>query len=149
MKQIGKGSGREIFDLNNGFVLKQWYTIWGRQQNINEANIYELSCDKYRKFLAASKISENDNVIMEKVTPISKETFAKYVENQIFYNDLISFLSQNMDLNNDIKNYSSWGINNQGQYVLLDYGYTHKLYNDFMWEYTREPKYLDPKYIEW
>jgi hypothetical protein len=149
MKQIGKGSGRKVFDLENGFVLKQWYTEWGKQQNINEANIYNLSCDKYKKYLAISKISENYNVIMEKLTPIDKETFVEQVKHQEFYHSLILYLTNDMNLNNDIQNYSSWGINKQGQYVLLDYGYTHELYNDFMWEYTREPKYLDANYIEW
>jgi hypothetical protein len=146
---IGEGSGRKIYDLNNGLVLKQWYTEWGKQQNINEIKIYHSICDEYKKYLAPVESTENDNVLMEKIKPIDKETFEKEIKNKKFFIQLTQYLSNNHDLNNDIINYSSWGINKNGEYVLLDYGYTHKLYNEFMWEYTNDPKYLDPEYIEW
>lgn len=149
MKQIGEGSGRKVFDLENGFVLKQWYTEWGRQQNINEIKVYNSICNQYKKYLAVSKIFQDDNILMEKVVPIDEQTFKTKIEDKNFYRNLISYLSQDMKLNGDITNYSSWGLSQKGQYVLLDYGYTHKLYNDFMWEYTRESKYLDSNYIEW
>jgi len=139
MIKIGEGSGRKVYDLGNGYVLKEPYSETGFQQNETELHVYENAL-VVREYLCPTFKDKNNCNIMQKVDLITVEEFNLIKTNSAIIN-VIKYLSENFDLNDDIDHYKSWG-KIDGKYVLLDYGYTNELYNEIMWKYTNDIQYL-------
>ena len=139
MIKIGEGSGRKVYDLGNGYVLKEPYSETGLQQNETELYVYNNAI-AVRKYLCSTFKGENDCNIMKKVKLITLEEF-NILKNNLQIKDVINYLYKHFDLNDDINHYNSWG-KKDGRYVLFDYGYTNKLFNEIMWKYTGDIQYL-------
>lgn len=139
MIKIGEGSGRKVYDLGNGYVLKEPYSETGFQQNETELHVYDNAIS-IREYLCLTFQGENNCNIMKKVDLITLEEF-NAIKNNPKIKSVIDYLYEHFDLNDDINHYKSWGKIN-GEYVLFDYGYTNKLFNEIMWKYTRDIQYL-------
>lgn len=125
---IGIGSGRIVYDLANGYVVKMARNKKGLAQNKAEfriaaagsspliANILSVSMDyKYLIMEKAEKIRSVEPVCLFHNVSNLKELFRK---------DYFSeFIRNNELLLPDLYRKSSWGIIN-GRPVLVDYGFT-------------------------
>jgi uncharacterized protein YodC (DUF2158 family) len=141
MIQTNKGSGRKVYDMNNGFVFKEPYGDTGIQQNEIEFFVYNNVSDNIKKYLCPVYKCLNGNY-MVKVDLVTEEEFDNNIRVLNEYLYIINYLKKEFGLNNDIEHYHSWG-NMNGQYVIIDYGYTEKLFKEIMWKYTRDIKYLE------
>jgi len=139
MVLIGEGSGRKVYDLGNGYVLKEPYSETGLQQNKTELHVYENAIS-VREYLCPTFKNKGNCNKMQKVDLITVEEFNIMKTNPAII-EVIKYLYENFDLNDDIDHFRSWGKIN-GKYVLLDYGYTNELFNEIMWKYTNDIQYL-------
>lgn len=136
-KYIGSGSGRNVFDMGNGYVIKVAKNSAGIAQNQTEYKI--SSMDSSKLFAKVIKVSNNFKfIIMEKAYKINN---LSYVWDYFDVDNLIDFISIqelreiHMKYNllwEDLCRGSSWGIIN-GRAVIIDYGFTR---------YVREKYYL-------
>jgi len=136
---IGEGSGRKVYDLENGYVLKEPYSETGLQQNETELHVYNNALTA-REYLCPTFRDKDNCNIMKKVDLITLEEF-NILKNNPEIIEVINYLYEHFDLNDDIDHYKSWG-KSDGKYVLLDYGYTNELYNEIMFKYTNDIQYL-------
>lgn len=125
---IGIGSGRIVYDLGNGYVVKRAKNKKGLAQNKAEfriaaagrspliANILSISMDyKYLIMEKADKIQSVETVCRYHNVSSLKELFRKKYFSE--------FIRNNELLLPDLYRKSSWGIIN-GRPVLVDYGFT-------------------------
>lgn len=125
---IGIGSGRIVYDLGNGYVVKKAMNKRGLAQNKAEfrisaagrspliANILSVSMDyKYLIMEKAGKILSVDMVCRYHNVGSLKELFRKKYFSEFIHNNKL--------LLPDLYRKSSWGIIN-GRPVLVDYGFT-------------------------
>ncbi|WP_195990061.1 hypothetical protein, partial [Clostridium sp. D53t1_180928_C8] len=125
-KYIGSGSARNVYDLNNGFVLKIARNIKGIAQNEAEFLIFNES----KSPLLARVYFVSDDckyLIMKKANPIKNEkAFLNYfnIENKKDIKNKKSIKEIHDKYNlvwADLYKITSWGrVNNR--YVLIDYG---------------------------
>jgi len=139
MIKIGEGSGRKVYDLGNGYVLKEPYSETGLQQNETELHVYNNAI-QFREYLCPTFKGNDHCNTMIKVDLITLEEFNLIKTNPKII-EVLSYLYENFGLNDDINHYKSWGKLN-GKYVLLDYGYTNELFNEIMFKYTGDIQYL-------
>lgn len=127
-RYIGSGSGRNVFDLENGYVVKIAKNQAGIAQNIAE---YQIS-SRDNSDLFAEVIEVSDNfifLIMEKAKKINNFSYiCKYFN--IRNNRELANLSELQNIHkkynllwSDLFRNSSWGIID-GKPVIIDYGYT-------------------------
>lgn len=128
---IGSGSGRIVFDLMNGYVVKVAKNNRGLEQNKEEHHIAGM--DHYHIVANIAAHSEDNRyLVMEKAQRIrSFFIIWKYynVKNnrQLFSLKEFKYSLEKFDLlPNDLYRLSSWGIIN-GRPVLIDYGFTRRV----------------------
>lgn len=130
-KFIGKGSGRFVFDMNNGYVVKVAKNLAGREQNKVE---YKISQDDETGMFAKVIQSFDDYnfIIMEKADKIYNMDYVwRYfnVNNERDFSMLYQIKQIRSRYNllmGDLRKKSSWGIVD-GRVVLIDYGFTRKV----------------------
>lgn len=134
-RYIGKGSARKVYDLDNGFVIKVARNIKGVAQNKAE---FLISKDDNSSLLAKVYFISDDYryLIMKKANNIKSEIellnyFKIQNKKELSNNKLIREIHDRHNLVwADLYKFTSWGkIKNR--LVLIDYGYTKKVYNEF------------------
>lgn len=129
--KIGSGSGRVVYDLGNGYVVKAARNRKGIEQNKAEHQISDIEdWHIFAKVIAHSE--DYFLIIMEKARRVSsfKEIWSYYhVKNNrqlLSTNEFQSNLIKYDLLTADLCRLSSWGIIN-GKPVIIDYGFTSKV----------------------
>lgn len=128
---IGNGSSRKVFDLGNGYVIKNATNLAGIEQNYEEYNISVFD----NTGIFANVIEAYDKykiIVMEKAKRVKNIKFiykCYNVKNRIEFMCLpeINSLCEKYDLViNDLCKDSSWGII-KGRLVIIDYGFTKRV----------------------
>ena len=130
-RYIGSGSGRQVFDLGNGYVVKVAKNRKGIAQNKAE---YQISLiDNTNLFAKVEQVSQDFILlIMEKAERVKKISdvwryFHIHSNKQLFQIELLKEISAAHDLLlSDLTRASNWGIIG-GDYVVIDYGFTRKV----------------------
>lgn len=128
---IGSGSGRLVFDLGNGYVVKVAKNKRGIAQNIVE---YQISSkDHSNIFAKVTAVSENNYyLIMEKAEKIRNITeIWRYYEVRnnrgLFHREEFALLAKEYNLLwADLCRPINWGIVH-GRPVIIDYGFTKEV----------------------
>ena len=130
-KYIGSGSGREVFDLGNGYVIKVAKNKAGIAQNESEYKI--SSYDDSNLFAKVIKISNDFSLlIMQKANKINDILYVFSYFNVKSKKELMRLKElQNIRrtynlLLDDLIRKSSWGIINERP-VIIDYGFTREV----------------------
>lgn len=125
---IGTGSGRQVYDCNNGYVVKEARNKKGIVQN--KAEHYISSQDQAHVFAKTIAISDDSRyLIMEKAENVIslKDVWDYYhVRNgrELFrLKDFNNFTEKYNLLYSDLFRRSSWGIID-GRPVIIDFGFT-------------------------
>lgn len=134
-RSIGAGSGRKVFDLENGYVAKVARNSRGIAQNEAEYNI-SLTDDSglFAKIKAVSKGFRL--LIMEKADRIRDITFVwKYFEvrsnQQLYHLKVIKdATSKHSLLIGDLGRSVNWGQIN-GKPIVIDYGFTQNVRRNY------------------
>lgn len=128
---IGSGSGRSVFDLGNGYVVKVAKNNKGIAQNKAELQI--SSEDHTNIFAKTIKVSEDSRLlIMEKAVRIKdfsevRKYFNVKSNRELFQlEEIQSIFPKHNLLLNDLYRTANWGmINNRP--VIIDYGFTQRV----------------------
>ena len=139
-KRIGAGSGRIVYDLANGYVLKVVKNKKGIAQNSAEYQIF--STNSSNLFAKIPYVSMNfDFLIMKKADKIENISYVLnyfHVSNTKELFELVEFkniISKNNLLPADLRRHANWGIINNRP-VIIDYGFTkeirRKYYSTFL-----------------
>lgn len=133
-KIIGKGSGRIVYDLENGYVVKVAINAKGFAQNHAEHYLY--SDDKTGIFARILHVEENHKyIIMEKAEKIRnlspvRNHFKVKSNKELFKIKTISDMQVKYNLNiADLRRSSSWGLINDIP-VIIDYGLTRAVFDE-------------------
>lgn len=134
-KCIGSGSGRRVFDLGNGYVVKVAKNIKGIAQNKAERHI-SLS-DHSNIFAKIIHVSEDFRfLIMEKAVRIRDFSGVRKYYNvksnrELFLiQEIRSVFTNHNLLLNDLYRTANWGmINNRP--VIIDYGFTQSVRRNY------------------
>lgn len=136
---IGRGSSRAVFAVSKNYVLKVPTSEKGIYQCRVEYDIFTNSDEYFKKYLCPIVLFENDRLLMKRAVPLKNMMYPVRLsifnllpreERNEFKHDL-KLLAKTYDLlYNDIMNISSWGIY-KGEYVLVDYGCTNRIYDEF------------------
>ncbi len=128
---IGSGSGRLVYDLDNGYVVKMAKNKKGLLQNKAEYQI--ASANKSRLLAKILAISDDfQYLIMEKAEKIKamSEVLTYYeVHNfrELFrLEDFKEFTNKHDLLLVDLRRLNSWGVV-KGKPVLIDFGFTREV----------------------
>ena len=134
-KHIGSGSGRRVFDLGNGYVVKVAKNRRGIAQNKAEHQI--SLTDQSNIFAKIPHVSEHFKLlIMEKAEPIKKISDVwKYYNvdsnKKLFeQDDLKDIYSKYKLLIPELYRPVNWGKINEIP-VIIDYGFTRKVKNKY------------------
>lgn len=135
---IGWGSGRIVFDLDNGYVVKAAKNRKGIEQNKAEYRISNM--DHNHVFAQVIALSDDGkHLIMEKAQRLKSFSvvwnYYKVNNNRQLFSleEFNKFLPMYDLLTADLHRLSSWGIV-KGRPVIVDYGFTRsvrKFYNIF------------------
>ena len=125
---IGSGSGRQVFDLRNGYVVKVAKNTAGIAQNKAE---YKISFIDYSNLFAKVIQASSDFrlLIMKKANKIYNiSSVWKYFnvtsKRELFNLKELQNIKKRYDLLlDDLDRVSSWGTIN-GRLVIIDYGFT-------------------------
>ncbi len=130
-RQIGKGSGRIVYDLDNGQVIKAAMNVKGVAQNIEEYRV--SSIDRSNLFARIYDVSDDYQYLVmdkaENVTDISDvwNYFGVTGNNELFQNFRLRNLSEKYNLLIwDFGRAVNWGIIG-GKPVIIDYGFTRRV----------------------
>lgn len=127
---LGSGSGRNVYDLGNGYVVKKARNQRGIVQNEAEHRIYNYSHSE----LLAVIIAVSDDymyLVMEKADKISSmsEVWRYYHVSgpkEFFRSSIFHNVAERYHLlPNDLYRKTSWGSIN-GKPVVIDYGFTRE-----------------------
>lgn len=138
-KIIGRGSSRAVFEIDKNHVLKLPTSEKGIYQCRVENRIYNSVNEYYEKYLCPILLFENNRLIMKRAAPLKRSAYPRdfsiydllnwNTRNKFRYD--LKALAGTFDLLYvDLLNLSSWGIYN-GRYVLVDYGCTNRIYDEF------------------
>ena len=127
-RYIASGSGRQVFDLGNGYVIKVAINNAGIAQNKAE---YKISSNDHSSLFAKVIQASNDFtlLIMQKADKIYNISHVLKYFNVTSKRDLLNSKElQNIKSNynlvlSDFDRTSSWGMIN-GRPVIIDYGFT-------------------------
>lgn len=138
-KIVGRGSSRVVFAVDRSHVLKVPTSTKGIYQCRVEYKIYTNVNEYLKKYLCPILLLENNRLLMKRAMPLSYQHLPGHpsifnmldsMERNEFRRDL-RILANTFDLlHNDVLSLTSWGVYN-GRYVLVDYGCTNKLYDEF------------------
>ena len=128
---LGCGSGRRVFDLNNGYVVKVARNRKGIAQNRVE---YQILTESEIPIIARTiSISEDDRyLIMEKVERLRNFSYVLRYYNVHSLNelltrdDIIELIERYHIVKADLRRISNWGITD-GRPVIIDYGFTQEV----------------------
>lgn len=130
-KFIGSGSGRYVFDLGNGYVVKAARNRKGIAQNKVEYQIASMDhSDLFAKILQISE--DNELLIMEKANPIDRISVVwKYFDVksnwELFQLETFKTIASHYSLIlQDLRRPENWGIID-GRPVIVDYGFTRRV----------------------
>lgn len=130
-RYIGKGSGRIVYDLGNGKVVKSARNRKGIAQNIEEFNI--ALAEHSGLFARVYAISEDHRfLIMDKAYRIKDISFVwRYFQvnnnEELYQVDKIKDISKKYNLLvRDLGRAVNWGQIN-GKPVIIDYGFTRQV----------------------
>lgn len=128
---IGAGSGRHVYDLDNGYVVKVARNRRGLAQNKAEHQI--ASTNHSRIFARIVAVSEDFIFLImekaEKVKSITEVWSYYHVKNnrELFgIKEFRDFTKKYNLLYPDLKRSSSWGLI-KGKPVIIDYGFTKEV----------------------
>jgi len=133
---IGEGMCREVYSINDDYVVKVAKINGGRYQNAIENHIYTHASKKFIKYLCPIVWFEPDKIIMKRAIPLSNLIKDKYIDLKTIrteeesYCDLTKLIKKFILDPNDIISTSSWGFYNN-ETVLIDYGCTTYLGDAF------------------
>ena len=128
---IGSGSGRRVFDLRNGYVVKVAKNMKGIAQNEVE---HHISLSEQSNILAKTiQVTEDFRMlIMEKADPIKNFSEIRKYFNIKSNRELLQLEEFKSVFNNynlllgDLYRIANWGmINNRP--VIIDYGFTQRV----------------------
>ncbi|MGL4106650.1 hypothetical protein [Clostridium sp. LP20] len=130
-RYIGSGSGRDVFDLRNGYVIKVAKNMAGIAQNQTEYRIsFNENSDIFAKVI---KVSGNFKfLIMKKAERINNFSevlryFSTTNNTELLRLKEIEAIQRKYGLlGADLGRSSSWGIIN-GKPVIVDYGFTKEV----------------------
>ena len=130
-RYIGSGSGRKVFDLGNGYVIKVAKNRAGIAQNKSE---YKISSNDHSNLFAKVIQASNDFnlLIMQKADKIYNISYVLKYFNVTSKRELLNSKElQNIKRNynlvlSDFDRESSWGMIN-GRPVIIDYGFTREV----------------------
>jgi len=130
-RYLGKGSGRIVYDMGNGRVIKAAKNIKGIAQNLEEYNISEV--DNSGLFARVLNVSDDYRfLIMDKAERIKDMSYVwKYfrVRNnkELFQVNAIRDLFEKYDLMIwDFGRAVNWGLIH-GKPMIIDYGFTRQV----------------------
>lgn len=128
---LGSGSGRRVYDLGNGTVLKAARNAKGYAQNQVEAIISEMDdSDLFAKVLFIS--SDNRYLIMEKADPVSdfsviRNYFHVKTNRELFQLSDFQYIPRKYNLLAvDLCRPVNWGLIHDRP-VIIDYGFTRRI----------------------
>lgn len=132
---LGAGSGRMVFDLGNGNVVKAAKNRRGTAQNEAE---YKIALENNTHLLAKiSQISEGSTMlIMEKAEKIRSisfvwEYFKVRSNSQLYKVEELKEICNKCNLEiRDFGRSANWGKIN-GKPIIIDYGFTHEVYRKY------------------
>lgn len=130
-RYIGSGSGRRVFDLENGYVVKVEKNRKGIAQNQVE---YEIALADQTNIFAKIPNASMDYrfLIMEKAERMRNFSYIFMYFNVRNYRELFYLEPIRYNLNKynlvpqDLARITSWGIIN-GRPVIIDYGFTYSV----------------------
>lgn len=130
-RYIGSGSGRRVFDLGNGYVVKYAKNKKGIAQNEAEHQIF--STDHSNLFAKITQVSADFQLlIMEKAEPLNHLSdvwrYYNVTSNRgLFQLEEINYVfSKYKLLQKDLCRPANWGIINNRP-VIIDYGFTRRV----------------------
>ena len=130
-RYIGSGSGRQVFDMENGYVIKVAKNKAGIAQNKAEYRIsFNDNSDLFAKVIEIS--NDYDLLVMEKADPINNILYVwKYFDvrskRELFNSKELQNIKKKYNLLlGDFARKSSWGMIN-GRPVIIDYGFTREV----------------------
>lgn len=120
--ELGTGTNRKAV-LIDGYVFKFALDSWGKRDNANE---YAMS-DILQPFVV--KVYETNDLVCvtEYITLVTRDEFKK---NKPTVVSILSRLAEEYllgDVGYDMKNFANWGYRDNGQYVILDFAYIHRI----------------------
>ena len=128
---LGAGSGRRVYDLQNGSVLKVAKNVKGYAQNQIEYIISEMDeSDLFAKVLFLSQ--DNHYLIMEKAEPVTdfslvRNYFHVQTNRELFQLSNLNYSPHKYNLLlSDLCRPVNWGIL-RGCPVIIDYGFTGRI----------------------
>ena len=132
---LGAGSGRRVFDLGDGYVVKVAMNRKGIAQNKTEYDISKAGASDM--FARIAKVSEHfDLLIMEKAEKLTDFSVVWKHFNVTNHRELFKLKEFRDLLNtytlvpNDFARKDSWGTIN-GRPVIIDYGFTVQVRNRY------------------
>ena len=128
---IGSGSGRQVYDLDNGYVVKVAKNRKGLSQNKAE---YQIAKTNHSRIFARIVAISGDSVILimekaQQVKSISEVWSYYHVKNnrELFHVNEFQDLTKKYNLlYPDLRRSSSWGLI-KGKPVIIDYGFTREV----------------------
>lgn len=129
--KLGSGSGRRVYDLQNGTVLKTAKNVRGYAQNQIEYIISEMDdSEQFAKVLYISR--DNLYLIMEKAEPVTdfsqiRDYFKVKTNRELFQLNNLHYIPFKYNLlTSDLCRPANWGFLN-GRPVIIDYGFTGRI----------------------
>lgn len=130
-RYVGRGSGRIVYDIGNGLVVKEAKNLKGIAQNMEE---YRIALVDDSGFLARVRDVSDDYrfLIMDKVErfndiyPVWKY-FHVGSNKELFQVEVLRYISEKYNLLiGDLGRASNWG-SRDGRPVIIDYGFTRQV----------------------
>lgn len=129
--KLGSGSGRRVYDLQNGTALKVAKNVRGYAQNQMEYIISEMDdSELFAKVLYISK--DNLYLIMEKAEPVInfaqvRSYFKVSTNRELFLLNDLNYIPHKYNLLiSDLCRPANWGFLNERP-VIVDYGFTGRI----------------------
>jgi len=126
---LGEGISREVYSINEDYVVKVAKIDDGSYQNRVENHVYTHATKDLVKYLCPIVWFEPNRIIMRRAIPLSSLIKDQYIDLKTIRPEKESYVDLNKLTKNfildaeDIISTSSWGIYNH-QNVLIDYGCT-------------------------
>lgn len=126
---LGEGISREVYAVNDNYVIKVAKGREGLYQNRIEKYVYTHANKKLKSYLCPIIWYKPRMIVMPRAVPLSQIINSKFVDLKSIrseptaYNDLLYLAKKFYLYFEDIESTSSWGLLNSTP-VLIDYGCT-------------------------